>query len=170
MANLHIEIPKPCPSSWSAMTANKEGRHCKACEKTVVDFTVMSDEAIKQYFVTKTGEKVCGRFYTHQVTPPYTGWQKKLIAAYTYVDHRVTYRMARVAALILLTAAMTLSGCGHKTTGESVPVESDDTLQNVSCDTASIVKGKLMILDGDQKTDSVQIKEKLIIGEASPSE
>ena len=36
-------IPSPCTESWDCMTSTKEGRFCQSCEKTVVDFTRMSD-------------------------------------------------------------------------------------------------------------------------------
>ena len=64
---LKITIPKPCHEDWEAMTPNQQGRHCTACAKTVVDFTVMTDEAIKKYFIQQKEEKICGRFKQEQL-------------------------------------------------------------------------------------------------------
>jgi hypothetical protein len=36
-----LNIPKPCHENWDAMTPRERGRHCGACDKTVVDVTRM---------------------------------------------------------------------------------------------------------------------------------
>jgi hypothetical protein len=64
---LKISIPKPCHEDWNAMTPNEQGRHCNACAKTVVDFTTMSDDAVKHFFINKKEERVCGRFRNQQL-------------------------------------------------------------------------------------------------------
>lgn len=61
-----ISIPKPCHEDWDAMTPNEQGRHCGSCAKTVVDFTGMSDEEVKHFFLNKS-ERVCGRFMPAQL-------------------------------------------------------------------------------------------------------
>jgi hypothetical protein len=72
-----ISIPKPCHEDWNDMTANEQGRHCNVCCKTVVDFTSMTDEEVKYFFVSKKKEEnVCGRFKNEQlqrinITLPY---------------------------------------------------------------------------------------------------
>ena len=64
---LNISIPTPCHEDWEAMIPNEKGRHCNSCVKTVVDFTTMSDEEIKNFFLNRKEEKVCGRFRTEQL-------------------------------------------------------------------------------------------------------
>jgi hypothetical protein len=64
---LKITIPKPCHEDWEAMTPNQQGRHCTACAKTVTDFTVLSDEEVKQFFLHQKEERVCGRFKQEQL-------------------------------------------------------------------------------------------------------
>lgn len=50
------------------MTPNQRGRHCGICSKTVVDFTGMSDEDVKHFFLHKKEEsRVCGRFKKDQL-------------------------------------------------------------------------------------------------------
>jgi hypothetical protein len=62
-----ISIPTPCHEDWQAMTPNEQGCHCTSCAKTVIDFTVMSDDEVKYFFLNKKEEKVCGRFRNQQL-------------------------------------------------------------------------------------------------------
>ena len=64
---LKISIPKPCHEDWSKMSPNEQGRHCDSCAKTVVDFTAMSDDEVKHFFINKKEERVCGRFQQKQL-------------------------------------------------------------------------------------------------------
>ncbi|MEO5647434.1 MAG: hypothetical protein ABIQ56_03670 [Chitinophagaceae bacterium] len=64
---LSITIPVPCHEDWGAMSASSQGRFCNSCEKTVVDFTTMSDEEVRNYLVNKKDEKLCGRFSSMQL-------------------------------------------------------------------------------------------------------
>ena len=49
------------------MSLREQGRYCNNCAKTVVDFSMMSDEAVLQYFIANFNEKICGRFKTTQL-------------------------------------------------------------------------------------------------------
>ncbi len=64
---LKISIPEPCHEDWSRMSPNEQGRHCNSCAKTVVDFTAMSDDEVKNFFINKKEERVCGRFQQKQL-------------------------------------------------------------------------------------------------------
>ncbi len=68
--DFQITIPKPCHEDWNKMTAEVQGRHCKVCCKTVVDFTRKSAEDIKNYLLENATKKVCGRFNSNQVSQP----------------------------------------------------------------------------------------------------
>ena len=61
MKKFELSIPKPCHENWDAMTADQQGRFCGACQKTVIDFTGMSDRQIAAFFKKPVGN-VCGRF------------------------------------------------------------------------------------------------------------
>jgi lipopolysaccharide export LptBFGC system permease protein LptF len=63
----NLTIPKPCFENWDLMLPNEKGRHCNACAKTVVDFTVMTDTEVKTYFITHSNNSVCGRFKNTQL-------------------------------------------------------------------------------------------------------
>jgi hypothetical protein len=64
-----LHIPEPCHENWDAMTPQDKGRHCQSCNKIVVDFSVMSDRQVLEYFKTTTG-KTCGRFHDDQLQRP----------------------------------------------------------------------------------------------------
>jgi hypothetical protein len=49
------------------MTPDAAGRHCVTCAKTVIDFSLMADEAIEQYFIQHHAETICGRFKKDQL-------------------------------------------------------------------------------------------------------
>jgi hypothetical protein len=70
---LYISIPEPCHEDWNAMTPDEQGRHCNACNKTVVDFTQMSTDEIKHYFIQKAtagaSQNTCSRFLNQQLSP-----------------------------------------------------------------------------------------------------
>ena len=65
---MEISIKKPCHENWDAMTPNEQGAFCGKCVKTVVDFSNKSIEEIKDFFMGKQNEKVCGRFEKTQLT------------------------------------------------------------------------------------------------------
>jgi hypothetical protein len=63
---ISIQIPTTCHEDWDSMTAATQGRYCNSCEKTVIDFTNMSDTQLANFFAKKK-ENVCGRFYSDQL-------------------------------------------------------------------------------------------------------
>lgn len=67
-ATLHI--PKPCAESWDQMTPTAAGRHCTACQKPVVDFTLMTDAEILALLMQAAGKSTCGRFRAGQLDRP----------------------------------------------------------------------------------------------------
>lgn len=61
-----ITIPEPCSEDWSKMNVLDDlHRYCGACERTLVDFSVMSDDELVLFFKQNKG-KVCGRFRKDQ--------------------------------------------------------------------------------------------------------
>ena len=69
MRSTTLHIPKPCAERWDAMTPTGLGRHCAACQKTVVDFTYKTDAEILAYLAGATGE-ICGRLNNAQLDRP----------------------------------------------------------------------------------------------------
>jgi hypothetical protein len=63
---IELSVPVPCHENWNGMTPNERGRFCLSCQKSVVDFTTMSDQELIFYFKRRT-EQTCGRFRTDQL-------------------------------------------------------------------------------------------------------
>src|SRR5687768_10364685 len=74
--SLHLQIPEPCHESWNKMTPNEQGRFCLSCSKTVVDFSMMTDKELLDYFSTAS-QYVCGRFSNDQLNKDITATQHK---------------------------------------------------------------------------------------------
>lgn len=66
MKKFELSIPKPCHENWDKMTPEAKGRFCGACNKTVMDFTNMSDRQLAEFFKQPSGS-VCGRFENGQL-------------------------------------------------------------------------------------------------------
>ena len=69
--SIQYSIPEPCEKDWNGMTPEATGRFCGSCEKSVVDFTNMSDFSIVSYLEKHKHEKVCGRFTKPQLDRVY---------------------------------------------------------------------------------------------------
>ncbi len=67
MQQIQLNIPEPCHQDWQQMTPTEQGRFCNACAKQVVDFSMMTDTQVLNYFLNKKDEKVCGRAYPDQL-------------------------------------------------------------------------------------------------------
>jgi predicted house-cleaning NTP pyrophosphatase (Maf/HAM1 superfamily) len=67
---MQIHIPKPCSESWEQMAPRAHGRYCNACEKTVVDFTRMSDAELIAFLKNSADQTTCGRLRNDQIDRP----------------------------------------------------------------------------------------------------
>lgn len=63
---LQIQIPKACHENWDKMDTAQQGRFCNSCQKNVIDFTIMSDNDLVNFFKKNKGN-VCGRFTGDQL-------------------------------------------------------------------------------------------------------
>jgi hypothetical protein len=64
---LQLTVPEPCHEGWEKMTPSEKGRFCASCQKQVVDFSVMSDRQVAEFFKKSQGGSVCGHFMTGQL-------------------------------------------------------------------------------------------------------
>jgi hypothetical protein len=93
--SLEISVPEPCSEDWNKMApAGDNRRHCDSCEKSVVDFTYMTDREVLNHYQNNDG-KICGRFRASQLNRKLT------------IGHRSSRRgaIAAAAAASLLLAA-----------------------------------------------------------------
>ncbi len=61
-----LVIKSPCSENWDNFIHTEDGGYCKSCEKTVLDFTGMSEKEIANFFKSKPSH-VCGRFHPGQL-------------------------------------------------------------------------------------------------------
>ena len=133
---LQLSVPQPCHEDWHAMTPQQQGRFCNSCQKTVVDFTSMSDRQVLDYFAHTAGN-VCGRFCSDQlnrnlsvpaVSSSKTGWK---------------WLMAAVASLSLVSRKVQAQVQSQETSVEQMTVKGDTILQGVQSAKAIIIKGRV---------------------------
>lgn len=62
---IQINIPEPCHKGWQNMTPVEKGRFCASCQKTVLDFTYLSDNEIIK--LVSKNDNLCGRISISQL-------------------------------------------------------------------------------------------------------
>lgn len=125
-----VSIPKPCSYGWDKMALTKDlkGRHCAACNKIVVDFTVMSTDQIMRFLSENQGVRTCGYIKTLETTAP-KWFQKPLLILYNRAETRGSHKFVRIAFLLILSGMLYLSGCTATTAGDIAPMpQANDTL------------------------------------------
>ncbi|WP_145660907.1 hypothetical protein [Chitinophaga polysaccharea] len=63
---LYLSVPTPCEENWNDMPLSSVGRCCGSCQKTVVDFSLLSDAEIFAVITNSKGT-VCGHFEPSQL-------------------------------------------------------------------------------------------------------
>jgi hypothetical protein len=66
MQSIHVTLPEPCQENWDAMDKVGKGRFCMSCQKTIVDFTAMTDQEMLQFFRQSVSHP-CGWFANDQL-------------------------------------------------------------------------------------------------------
>jgi len=117
---VHLNIPEPCHENWQQMTPNEQGRHCMSCQKTVVDFTLMSDQEVLDY-ISRASSSVCGRFNNHQLDKTYG--EKKIKPSFSF-----RYAWNVVVATFLLTGSAA-AGQTNKAQQKKAPVERKEKIK-----------------------------------------
>ena len=69
---IQLSIAEPCHENWENMSPIDKGKFCGSCQKQVVDFSMMNDRQIAEFFKKPAqslskGGSVCGRFMTDQL-------------------------------------------------------------------------------------------------------
>jgi hypothetical protein len=75
---LQLKIQEPCHENWDRMSPSEQGRFCGSCEKTVVDFSGMSDAQLVAFFKKPSTGSICGRFFSDQLDRPLSPPQKRM--------------------------------------------------------------------------------------------
>jgi hypothetical protein len=64
---LSLSISTYCSEKWDTFTPTRHGGFCSSCNKTVTDFTKMTDQEVLSFFQNKPANP-CGRFRPNQLT------------------------------------------------------------------------------------------------------
>ncbi len=83
-SKIQLSVTDPCHDNWNEMTSTEQGRFCQSCQKTVTDFSMMSDKEILNH-ISKRNTDVCGRFSNDQLGRPLIeDYKKKFSWAYIW--------------------------------------------------------------------------------------
>lgn len=139
---VQIKIPNPCKANWDKMSPTINGRHCDDCNKTVVDFTKMTNDEIILYLSKPTSENTCGHFLKGQLKNDKNRLQKYFYNQYCKASLTTNNKILRIASLVIIGGLLTLTGCNTPTNGEIqenqeqltgdtvLPVKIDSTIGN----------------------------------------
>ena len=119
-----LQIPEPCHEDWNKMTPGDKGRFCDSCQKTVHDFTGMSDAQLIAFFKKPSTGSVCGRFYNDQLERDFEIPRKRLpwmkyffqFAIPVFLTSLKTHAQGNLVLKERITPAMT-SNCPKELTG-----------------------------------------------------
>ncbi|SFN93740.1 CarboxypepD_reg-like domain-containing protein [Chitinophaga sp. YR627] len=103
-----LSIPQSCHESWQDMTPDEKGKFCQHCQKSVIDFTNMSDHEIANLMNRSKGQ-LCGRLHVSQLnreiytTEKHTPWMKiaAMISALTLTAPAMSAKAAAIATVQL---------------------------------------------------------------------
>lgn len=141
MQKLQLSIPQPCHENWQHMTATEQGRFCNACAKEVIDFSMMTDTEVLNYFTSLTHEKVCGRALPTQLNRNITLPKEPKKRLFWYWNYIVMFFMFFGKA-----NSVKAQGQVYKTT-QTVPVKTNDITVEIST-TPKVKKGKSRVVTG----------------------
>ncbi len=158
-----ISIPKPCSENWDTMTPNQQGRFCKSCSKTVIDFTGKSISEIKNFLIQNNKKQICGRFTSDSLDDLIISIPEEVI------QKAFTFKQLFLLAL-LITMGTTLFSCsdsnGTSKQISAVEIITNDTLQQKAVKADSIIKvceEKQQIEQEDVSNMSKTKKDSLLI-------
>jgi hypothetical protein len=66
-----LKIESPCSENWNEMLPSDNGRFCLHCQKTVIDFSEMTDYEIAMYLHQHKNENLCGKIKVTQSEKPF---------------------------------------------------------------------------------------------------
>lgn len=161
----NIQIPNPCYENWEIMSPQEKGRFCSVCSKCVIDFTQKQPEEINQIFVERKGEKICGRFYNHQLANNKVNTAEEIKAK--FLKYIPSYFQNNKIILTIFSLILFLIGCSKQkkescvtTTGIVVEDMEMNTLKNKNFE-----MGEAVLNDNDSvakihKIDNDSLKKK----------
>lgn len=157
--SLQLHVPTPCHEDWRNMLPTEKGRHCAACQKTVVDFTGMSDAEIIRY-ITRAGSNVCGRLLPDQINRPLVslspvqrnggkGWQLLLAGLMLTAEGNWPHHPAAAGVVSSQIAPPKEDSTDGILMGVVVPQLELDTVKVVEVESPGVLMGDISFQVGD---------------------
>jgi len=121
---LQLHIPVPCHENWDKMSAQQQGRFCLSCQKTVVDFTTMTDEQILSFFKIASS-RTCGRFSTDQLNRNLVPAPQRSLGWFKYFIHFI------IPALLVSSKSYAQGEVSNKPVVCSTRIQGDTTIMPI---------------------------------------
>lgn len=158
---IQLTVAEPCHENWDKMNPVQQGRFCGSCQKQVVDFSLMSDRELLQFFQKPSTGSVCGRFMNDQLDRKLEQPAKKIT-------------WFRYAWQILLPALFVSKVSAQRTVGKPAARPVPDTIRRMEVPEPLIMGFVARVPDRRPKIDSVikdipMFREGLIKGKVSDS-
>ncbi len=158
---IQLTVAEPCHQNWDNMSPVQQGRFCGSCQKQVVDFSLMSDRELLQFFQKPSTGSVCGRFMTDQLDRQLEQPAKKL-SWFRYVWQ------------ILLPALFVTKVSAQRTMGKPATRPAQDTIRVNNIPAPPVMGMVVRVPDRIPEIDSVikdipMIREQLIKGKVTDS-
>jgi len=121
-----LSIPQPCHQSWNEMTPADKGRFCQSCQKTVTDFSTLSDSQFIELLKSKQAS-TCGRLAASQlnrvINAPIPEKRRKPFISIAAVVAALTITMPSLKAAAFKAAIEQTSDSESKPTAYNITLE-----------------------------------------------
>lgn len=121
-----LSIPQPCHQSWNEMTPADKGRFCQSCQKTVTDFSTLSDSQFIDLLKNKQ-TSACGRFTASQlnrvISEPVPDKRRKPFVSIAAIVAALTIAMPSLKAIAFTAKVEQTSDSGNKPTTYNITLE-----------------------------------------------
>ncbi len=146
---IRLTIPTPCQQRWQDMTTDDTGRFCASCQKTVVDFSHLTDQQLIVLLAQHNGSG-CGRFRADQLN--------RAVSVAAPVSH------SPVRLLSWLLAGM----IGYQTVNAN-PLSGETKATSTHPSDTTLVPSMLPAIDTAPPTDSVRVVTGRVIEQTTSS-
>lgn len=157
--NYILKIENPCTESWAAMSQNDTGRHCKSCNKNIVDFSQLNDSEIIKYLSKNNSAKTCGRLEPHQL--------ERIIKADLNKSKRNRFHQIITTLLLIGAAKSTVAQTQPSQHQTATSKSNNENLNNITAlqknkqdSLTQIIEGKVIAEDDKQPLPGVPVKIK----------
>jgi len=130
-----LKIPEPCYENWNEMTTEEQGKFCAVCSKTVIDFSLMKDDELQNYFHENSDKKICGRFRNDQID------QNPFYIPINEFKKPMSFQRAFVLVLISVMGNNLFTSCIMGKPAKEERITQTDSVKEI--DTSKVIMGKI---------------------------